>query len=382
MACADPTRRQAMAGMAGAGLFSGPARAAAPAAAVAIARCRDYQPAVLVPALARMFDQLGGLERLVKNKTVAIKVNFTGSPTYRLGHRRLEHAHWTHPAVIAASAHLMSRAGARRIRILESPWSTAEPIEEYLLQAGLEPRDILRAAPRVEFENTNYLGRAKQYAILAVPGGGYLYDRFFVNHAYTDCDVFVSIPKLKLSPAAGITIAIKNSFGILPATIYGDGAGRDEPSVLPSGGRTMLHTGHRQPAGYRDKDPKAPPETGYRIPRVIVDLAAARPIDLTIVDGIEAMTHTGPWIPGAQPISPGVLVAGANCVNVDAVGTALMGCDPMADRGAFPFEKIDNPLRLAEERGLGTRDLRRIEVMGASIREAAVSYRQVFESRT
>ena len=28
-----------------------------------------------------MFDQLGGLERIVRNKTVAIKVNLTGSPT-------------------------------------------------------------------------------------------------------------------------------------------------------------------------------------------------------------------------------------------------------------------------------------------------------------
>jgi uncharacterized protein (DUF362 family) len=144
----------------------------------------------------------------------------------------------------------------------------------------------------------------------------------------------------------------------------------------------MLHTGHRQPAGYRDKQPDAPAETGYRIPRIIVDLAAARPIDLTIVDGIESMTHTGPWIPGAKPISPGVLAAGTNCVNVDAVGTALMGCDPMADRGTFPFEKIDNTLRLAEERGLGARDLGRIEVIGASIRDAAVSFRKVFESRT
>lgn len=370
-----PTRRDVIVGVAGASFLPAVARTAAPAAPVAVARCRSYEPAVLTPALARMLDQIGGIGRLVKGKTVAVKVNFTGSPTYRLGHRRLEHAHWTHPAVIAAAVHLMSRAGARRIRILESPWSTAEPIEEYMLQAGLEPRDILSAAPGVEFENTNYLGRGKKYSTLLVPGGGYMFDSYSVNHSYEDCDVFVTIPKLKLHPATGITIAMKNSFGILPATIYGDGAGQDEPSILPSGGRTMLHTGHRQPAGYKEKTPSAPKEAGYRIPRVITDLAAARPIDLAIVDGIESMTDVGPWVPGARPISPGLLIAGVNCVNVDAVGAALMGCDPMADRGTYPFERIDSPLRLAEERGLGTRDLRKIEVVGASIHEAVVLYR-------
>ena len=108
-----------------------------------------------LPALQKMFDQLGGLERIVKNKTVAIKVNLTGSPTLRLGYLPLEDTHYTHPHVIAATVHLMGRAGARRIRILESPWSTADPIEEYILQANWEPRDILTAAPNVEFENTN-----------------------------------------------------------------------------------------------------------------------------------------------------------------------------------------------------------------------------------
>ena len=58
----------------------------------------------------------------------------------------------------------MGKAGARRIRILESPWSTADPVEEYILQANWEPRDILGAAPNVEFENTNYLGKAKKYS--------------------------------------------------------------------------------------------------------------------------------------------------------------------------------------------------------------------------
>jgi len=77
--------------------------------------------------------------------------------------------------VIAATVHLLGRAGAARIRLLESASRSADSLEETLLQANWEPREILSAAPKVEFENTNALGRGKKYAHLAVPYGGYLY---------------------------------------------------------------------------------------------------------------------------------------------------------------------------------------------------------------
>jgi hypothetical protein len=57
------------------------------------------------------------------------------------------------------------------------------------------------------------------------------------------------------------------------------------------------------------------------------------------------------------------------------VATALMGFDPMADRGTPPFESCDSTLRLAEEFGLGTRDLRRIEVRGLALAEARFNIR-------
>src|SRR6266542_2931565 len=121
------TRRQFLAGAA-AFCAVKPSFGAASTAPVAVTKCPSYG-AELLPAMQKLFDQLGGLERIVKNKTVAIKMNLTGSPTLRLGYAPLEDTHYTHPRVIAAAVHLMGRAGARRIRILESPWSTAEPIE-------------------------------------------------------------------------------------------------------------------------------------------------------------------------------------------------------------------------------------------------------------
>jgi hypothetical protein len=56
------------------------------------------------------------------------------------------------------------------------------------------------------------------------------------------------------------------------------------------------------------------------------------------------------------------------------VGTALMGYDPMADRGTAPFQTSDNTMLLAEELGVGTRDLGRIEVVGLPIAEGRFEF--------
>src|SRR4051794_26708338 len=76
-------------------------RAGALAAPVAVARCRTYSSAELLAVMQKMFDQLGGLGRIVKGKTVAVKINLTGAPSYRVRHLPAEDTHYTHPAVIA-----------------------------------------------------------------------------------------------------------------------------------------------------------------------------------------------------------------------------------------------------------------------------------------
>jgi hypothetical protein len=43
-------------------------------------------------------------------------------------------------------------------------------------------------------------------------------------------------------------------------------------------------------------------------------------------------------------------------------------------RGTPPFIRGDNSLRLAEEAGIGTRDLKRIEVVGLSIKDAHINF--------
>ena len=135
-------RREFIQGMsvAAAGFCLAPSRVwanAAPAAPVAVARCATYGPAV-VSTLASMFDQLGGLRRLVNGKTVSMKVNLTGDASQRLGSLPQSETHWVHPQVLGAIVHLLGSAGARRIRLLESPMGTAS-LPEFLSQAGWNP---------------------------------------------------------------------------------------------------------------------------------------------------------------------------------------------------------------------------------------------------
>jgi hypothetical protein len=107
------------------------------------------------------------------------------------------------------------------------------------------------------------------------------------------------------------------------------------------------------------------------VPRIVADLCAARPVDIALIDGIQSVSGgEGPWIKGLRLIEPGVLIAGTNPVTTDAVATAVMGYDPQARKGAKPFVTCDNTLLLAEGHGIGTTDLKRIEVRGVSIAQA------------
>src|ERR1700744_670962 len=124
------TRRDLMKAIAAAPLAAQALRAekTAPAAPVSIARCDTYD-GDLTGTLSSMFDQLGGLGRIVKNKTVTIKVNLTGSPALKFQGKPLGLTHYTHPKMAAAMAYLLERSGARRVRFVESAWATSGPLE-------------------------------------------------------------------------------------------------------------------------------------------------------------------------------------------------------------------------------------------------------------
>src|SRR5579863_4479798 len=186
------TRREWLAMISAAPLVRAAGSSDAPAAPVSIARCASYDEDVTA-TLGQMFSQLGGLEKLVRNKTVTIKLNMTGAPSQKVNGLAPALTHYVHPKLVGAAAYHLGRAGATRIRFVESPWAYAGPMEDVMLDAGWNPRAILSAAKGVEFENTNALGRSKSYARFKVPGSPYMYPAFDLNRAYEETDVFVSM---------------------------------------------------------------------------------------------------------------------------------------------------------------------------------------------
>jgi uncharacterized protein (DUF362 family) len=345
---------------------------------VSIAKCATYSDDEVYSNLKTMFDQLGGLPKIVRGKTVTVKLNLTGSPGLRFEGKPLGVTHYTHPKVVAATAHLMGEAGAKRIRFVESGWALSGPLEDYLLDSGWNVRQLSTAAPNVEFENTNNLGKGSKYARFDVPGQAYIFPAYDLNHAYHDCDVFVSMAKLKNHATCGVTLSMKNCFGMTPASIYGDDAGVDEPNEKPTSGRVRaMHEGKRAPAksAPQELDASSSRYPGYRMPHIVAELNAARPVDLAIIDGVETIAGgEGPWIRGVRSVQPGVLIAGLNAVNTDTVATAVMGYDPRSPKGAAPFQTCDNSLLLAEKIGVGSADLNRIEVAGVPIAKALYKF--------
>lgn len=351
-----------------------------PAPPVSVRKCESYSED-FYEIFTKMFDELGGAAKLVRNKTVTIKLNLTGSPGLRFQGRALGVTHYTHPKHVLAMTSVLERAGAKRIRFVESAWGTAGPLAEYMLDSGWPVRQMSTAAKNVEFLNTNGLGGyAKKYVRRAVPHGGWIFPSFEFNEIYDQTDVMMSMAKLKNHDTCGITLAMKNMFGCTPASIYGNDAGVDDPNESPTSGRDQCcHAGKRQPAKIAsgEKDPNSPRQATYRMPRVSVEVVAARPIDISFIDGIETMTGgEGPWINAAKGTfqgtgyaKPGLLVLGTNPVATDTVGTALMGYDPRAPKGTPPFHRCDNMLLLAEEAGIGSADLKRIEVIGGKIED-------------
>lgn len=347
--------------------------ASAPSSPVAIARCTSYETG-LDEKLNTLMDQIGGIGSLVRDKTVAVKLNLTGNPSRYPN--RADQPYRNDPNTVLATAHLLARAGARRIRIIESFFPARQDMELWA-RYDLDINAINNVGCEVEWENVQNLGRAKQYSRVKVPSGGYIFPAYDLNHSFVDCDVFVSLSKLKNHWHAGITMTMKNSFGNTPCSLYGSDCGTDGNEDPQQERGAVCHNGRTPPPSGvpQEIDPDSPRDPGFRIPRIVTDLVEARPVHLSIVDGVSTIRGgEGIWNQGVQTVHPGLLLAGKNAVCVDTVCAAVMGYDPRVDRGTAPFIRGDNTLKLGEARGIGTAEISQIEVAGLSLRDATFDF--------
>ncbi|HWP65460.1 MAG TPA: DUF362 domain-containing protein [Candidatus Limnocylindria bacterium] len=192
----------------------------------------------------------------------------------------------THPAVIAATVVALRRLGAREVIVAEGPGHRRDT--EYLLDAsGLLAvlRDVQARYVDLNVDAVRPVPLRSWYT-----GLGPLQ----LPATVLDADLLVSLPKLKTHHWAGVTLSMKNMFGIVPGAVYG----------WP---KNVLHW--------------------QGIENSILDINAALTMPrLAVVDGIVGMEGNGPIQGSAKPM--GVLVFGTDWVAVDATCARLMELEP------------------------------------------------------
>ncbi len=347
-----------------------------------IGLCKRYEYREVRRALGHMLDELGGLRRLVKGKQVTVKVNLVNSSEESLGGLPLGLTVTVHPNVALALGSLLVDYGARRVLFCDQlpfPALDAGAFSGY----GFQLQDFLQATSgKVRFENTRNRGSYREYAMVRVPNGE-LATAWEVHPAYVQTDVLVSLTKLKSHVSAGISGGMKNLFGIPPSSLYGDDL-KDHPDEGALGYRNQcMHSCVRKPftsadyfAGASVRD-----DHGFNVPRFVVDLAAAFPVDLVVIDGISTIQSAEGWWNGSMVsvTRPGLLIAGKNPVCTDAVAAAVMGFDPDAPDRTHPFANGTNHLALARRRGLGENRIRNLDIAGCGLDAARFEFQPTYQ---
>lgn len=280
---------------------------------VFIGRAESYSGRLDV-LIRQGLNELGLKPAWAKRKTVLLKPNLV-EPLEGAAHVT------THPAIIRATADVFRQWGAAEVLVAEGSGHVRDS-DLILERSGVD--DVVKELGS-QFVDLNYDEVVKVENRLNAGLLPFIYVPARVKYA----DIVVSIAKMKTHHWAGVTLSMKNLFGILPGICYG----------WP---KAILH------------------EKG--IDKCIVDLNSTVNTGLAIIDGIVAMEGDGPIM--GTPRTAGVIVMGTNSTAVDATGTRIMGMDPY---------RIDH--LVAASGRLGPISVERIEQRGELLADVAIGFR-------
>lgn len=238
---------------------------------VSLQQCEDYSEAVVERNLAALLEPLGGMGHFVsQGQRVLLKPNLlAGKPP--------EAAVTTHPAIVAAVARMVRQTGGD-VLIGDSPGLGS--FERVAARSGISSAATAVGATLVPFAETRSVGATGMFRKLELAT------------AYLDADVVINLPKLKTHEMMTMTCGVKNLYGAV---------------VGPAKAGLHLTAGHSRElfAG------------------LLLEIAQARPVALTIVDAVLAMEGNGPN--SGTPRQCGLLLAGSNPVAVDTIAARLAG---------------------------------------------------------
>lgn len=244
---------------------------------VFIAKAERYEDD-LASIIERGLTELGLDRRWAKGKAILLKPNLV-EPNLESPHIN------THPAVVRAAADVFRRWDARDVFVAEGQGHIRDTYF-VLEQSGLGTVLDEMKVPFVDLNHDEIFTRPNRL-------GATKLTELYLPTSLKRADLIVSLPKMKVHHWAGVTLSMKNLFGVMPGICYG----------WP---KNVLH------------------QVG--IEGSIVDINATVQPHLAIVDGIVGMEGDGPIM--GTPRKAGVLVMGTNFPAVDATCTRLMGLDP------------------------------------------------------
>lgn len=255
-------------------------------------------------------------DKIAKARRIGIKVNMQmrTDNIRRIGGRRQE---LVDDDVLRATLRLLRERSDAEIFALDT--STAPP--------GERPGDDFNTGPILDEFGVTYVEAGDPpFARYKVPGGGIMFSEYQLAAALGEADAFISLAKMKNHGFMGITLCLKNLFGL--------------PPILPHGRlRTYFHH-------------------VIRLSHVLPDLGLIAQPCLNIIDGLTGQARME-W--GGEGRIADCLVAGDHVIATDACGSQLMGTDPRLDWPTPPFRRDRSPVAVAAEYGFGTTDLDEID---------------------
>lgn len=281
---------------------------------VSIVRCATYDLSAVEGAIRRALEPFGGMSAFVQpGQRVLLKPNL-------LRAMAPEKAATTHPVIVATVARLVSEVGGQPI-IVESPGG---PYMARWISA------VYKATGMTWASEVSGVSLNEDLRSVSVPHPeGVLLHRLDVVQPLTEADVVINLPKFKTHNLVGLTLAVKNLFGLIPGTTKMGYHAKLQDRGLFCEGLLDIYT-YVKPA-------------------------------LHIMDAILGMEGEGPS--GGNPRQMGLLLASPDGLAMDSVCAALVGLEPTAVLTT----------RRAVARGLTSGRIEDIEIVGEALEAVRIA---------
>ncbi|MFQ5957213.1 MAG: DUF362 domain-containing protein [Candidatus Brocadiales bacterium] len=284
---------------------------------VSIVRCSDYKVPQVYTAVKDALEQVDGIHKLVgQKKKVLLKLNLLSSS------QGPEQAVNTHPAVVRALVDFFQKDVGAEVYIGDSCGSVRDGSTNKAFKVTrLDKVAENTGAKWVNFDQDKHIDIKKS--------NGATIPTFRIARTVKDVDLVVSVPKLKTHGLTKYTGALKNTLGVIPAK------------------------------GKKDVHIQAPKPSNFA--HALLDVYEEIKPHLTLMDAVVGMEGNGPN--AGEPRKVGLIIASNNGVAMDAVASSIIGYEPLG----IPT------IRYAQERGLGTADLEKIDIKGERLSDVSVS---------